>query len=181
MKTSAFAHEIMESIQYTYDAHCLYPKSPGYETRKWDHHTPYIIHPIWCAMTLLSETKLSSELRHVGYQALLWHDVLENTELKLPDKILPEVRLLVNEMTFRNFADEQSNIWNRSDPTKLLKLYDKTSNLLDGSWMTPDQYKIYCDHTAKLSAFVRTNYGNLDIVIIADGICKDRNKNGEGI
>lgn len=174
MEADVFAREIMAGIQYAFEAHCMNPKSSAHAVRAWDCSTPYIIHPIWCAMTLLSETHLPSDVRRVGYQALLWHDVLEDTKLSLPDEISPEVRTLVNELTFKNFAQERREIWKRSSLAKLLKLYDKTSNLLDGSWMTFAQRKNYIDLTLKLIAFVRTTYSDLNIIKLADAVCEHR-------
>src|ERR1700737_3082179 len=70
------------------------------QTRTWDETTPYAIHPIWCAMTFLSETTLPADLREIGYHVLLWHDLLEDTELKsLPPNTPGEVRELVDELT----------------------------------------------------------------------------------
>ena len=42
---------------------------------------------------------------------------------------------LVREMTFESFQEEVEHLWSRSAEARLLKLYDKVSNLLDGSWM----------------------------------------------
>jgi hypothetical protein len=179
MKPDSFAREIMTSIQYAFEAHCVHPKSPIHATRAWDRSTPGIIHPIWCAMTLLSETRLSADIRRVGYRALLWHDVLEDTKLGLPNDSPNEIKTLIDELTFASFTDERRDIWNRSDLAKLLKLYDKTSNLLDGSWMMLDQRRIYIDHTTKLAEFVRTVYGDLNIVKLAEAVCNNRG-DGEG-
>ena len=59
--------------------------------------------PIWCGMTLLTETRLPEEIRFTGYQALIWHDVLEDTNLPLPDGTDLEVIRLVQEMTYQSF------------------------------------------------------------------------------
>lgn len=44
-----------------------------------------------------------------------------------------EQLLIVKEMTFSSFAEEVELLWEQSDTAKLLKLYDKVSNLLDGT------------------------------------------------
>ena len=147
------------------------------QTRSWDEVTPYAIHPIWCAMTFLSETTLPEELRETGYQVLLWHDLLEDTELKsLPLDTPGEVKELVIEMTFENFAEEMQKVWERSETTRLLKLYDKVSNLLDGTWMSDEKWNEYVTYTLKLTNHVETisstnKYGKLNIVKIARAIC----------
>ena len=84
MEPKAFSEELETSINHAILAHSKCPKTPKDATRFWDKTTPYVIHPIWSAMTLLTETSLSEEIRLTGYQALLWHDTLEDTTLPLP-------------------------------------------------------------------------------------------------
>ena len=168
MDTQQFADEINRSIQYTIQAHAHHPKQPEDAVRYWDHFTPYAVHPIWCAMTLLTETALPDDVRRTGYQALLWHDLLEDTGLPLPAETSPAVRQLVEEMTFAGFSEEKEKLWERSDLARLLKLYDKVSNLLDGSWMSGGKkWQDYVAHTLRLVDFVSARYGALNIVKIA--------------
>jgi hypothetical protein len=84
MDSATLAAEFAESIQLTLLAHSTYVNTPRDSIRWWDGTTPYAIHPIWCATTLLAETTLSAEIRFTGYQVLLWHDMLEDTSLPLP-------------------------------------------------------------------------------------------------
>jgi len=49
----------------------------------------------------------------------------------------------------------------------LFKLYDKTSNLLDGTWMANDKLNRYKEFTKNLMENVRNEYGQLNIVRIA--------------
>ena len=72
--------------------------------------TPYYIHPLWCATTLLTEEKLSEEIRRIGSQALLLHDVFEDTTAGLPEDTEDEVRRLVMDMTFNTSDQEVENI-----------------------------------------------------------------------
>lgn len=171
MNTREFAAQIKHSINHTIDAHAQNPKSPDDAVRFWDRRTPYAIHPIWSAMTLLTETKLPVEIRHIGYQVLLWHDTLEDTTLPLPANIDSYVRDLIQEMTFASFSDEVECLWSRSDTTKLFKLYDKVSNLLDAVWMEPARWNRQVEHATKLLDFVRAKYGELNIVKIARVVC----------
>jgi hypothetical protein len=161
--------DLQENLGYTCRAH-------HGATRRWDQTTPYAIHPLWCAMTLLSETTLPESLRDVGYQALLWHDILEDTQAGLPSDSSDTVKQLVQEMTFESFSDEMQHIWERSDTARLLKLYDKVSNLLDGTWMQNEQWNQYVTYTLKLLENVENisrkyRYGSLNIVKIARVIC----------
>jgi hypothetical protein len=174
MDAAALAAEFAKSIELTLLAHSAYANTPRDAIRWWDSTTPYAIHPIWCATTLLAETALSAEIRFTGYQVLLWHDMLEDTSLPLPPTCRPDVRRFVEEMTFASFADELANLWSRSEMTKLLKLYDKTSQLLDAAWMDAAKWNRLVEHTQKLIAFVEQRYGELNIVRIARALAHMR-------
>jgi hypothetical protein len=170
---SDFFRDFKSSVIYSISAHSEHSLNPENATR-WDHITPYAVHPMWCAMTLLTETTLPNELRYMGYQVLLWHDILEDTDLPLPSSTNQEVRNLIEEMTFNSFCEEKLLLWNRSKEAKLLKLYDKVSNLLDGVWMSDELWKDYLIHTLKLIEFVSQEYGELNIIKIARAICAER-------
>ena len=168
------ADQLAAALQHTVRAHSHFPHTPRDAARLWDKRTPYAIHPIWCAMTLLTETTLPENIRYHGYLALLWHDTLEDTSLPLPNDIHPAVRQLVEEMTFANLDDEFAHLWTRSDTTKLLKLYDKVSQFLDGTWLSDTRWHQLLEHTRKLQTFVEATYGELNIVKIARAVCQPR-------
>ena len=168
------ADEMAAAIQHSIAAHSHFPIAPSNAIRYWDGRTPYAIHPIWCAMTLLSETALPDGLRHEGYLALLWHDILEDTTLGLPDDCPPNVRRLVEEMTFAGLDDEIARLWERSDTARLLKLYDKVSQFFDGTWLTDERWGRLLEHTLRLQEFVERTYGELNIVRIARAVCRPR-------
>jgi len=171
--TEELASEILSSIQFMVDAHIHHPKTEKDTVRFWDNKTPYIIHPTWCAMTLLTETTLPEQLRFEGYQALLWHDVLEDTTMtELPEGTSDMVHRYVQEMTFNNFSEEINNIWSKDKEIQLFKLYDKTSNLLDGKWMNENKWNQYVEFTLQLMENVREEYGELNIVKIAKSIAQ---------
>ena len=174
MRPDAFARELQAAIDHTIEAHARHSKSPRHAVRFADMVTPYAIHPIWCAMTILTETRLPLDLRRTGALVLLWHDVLEDTNAPLPADAPSAVRALVDEMTFANFKEEARLLWQRSDTAKLLKLYDKTSNLLDATWMRRESWNRYVDHTRKLADFVSARYGDLNIVRIAASVAVPR-------
>lgn len=169
--TTEIADRILTSIEFAIKAHTHHAKNPDDSIRFWDRKTPYVIHPIWCAMTLLSETTLPENIRLAGFQALMWHDVLEDTNIDLPATTPKLVRELVTEMTFQNFETEMSEIWNCRKEVRLLKLYDKTSNLLDSSWMKPEKLERYRKFTGQLNQDVLQNFGELNITKIAQAIC----------
>jgi len=169
--TEIWADEILDSIQFAVDAHIYHPKTDNDRLRFWDKKTPYIIHPAWCAMTLLTETTLSEKLRLDGYKALLWHDILEDTTVaSLPKNTSSEVKHDVENMTFSSFSDEVENVWSKDKEIQLFKLYDKTSNLLDGTWMNDKKWDRYVQFTLQLVDNVQAEYGKLNIVKIAKSI-----------
>jgi hypothetical protein len=173
MKTTReLADELDFSIHHTIQAHSNYPKTQDDTIRFWDKTTPYAIHPIWCAVTLLTETQLPADIRFKGYQVLLWHDTLEDTNLPLPENADEEVAQLVLEMTFLGFKDELEKIWTCRDIVKLLKLYDKVSILLDAVWMKTEKWNHLVDYTDRLRQFVLETYGDLNIVKIAGAVCQ---------
>lgn len=172
--TQDYADQLGAAIQHAIRAHTYFPKTPRDAVRLWDHQTPYVVHPIWCAMTLLTETSLPEQIRYPGAIALLWHDTLEDTDLPLPEQTQPLVRMLVEEMTFVNLDQEFELVWQRSETTRLLKLYDKVSQLLDGIWIKDARWNQIIAHTQKLEQFVVTTYGQLNIVKIARSVCHPR-------
>jgi hypothetical protein len=172
--TRAYADQLGAAIQHAMEAHTYFPNRPRDAVRLWDRQTPYVIHPIWCAMTLLSETSLADDIRYPGALALLWHDILEDTQLPLPDNTQPVVQQLVHEMTFTSLDEEFDRLWERSDTAKLLKLYDKTSQFLDGGWLADARWNQLVQHTRRLEDFVSAVYGELNIVSISRAICQPR-------
>lgn len=169
MKT---AKKLSELIGFVLAAHAKQPILPRKAARKWDGKTPYGIHPVWCAMTILHETALSEEQRYAGAEALLLHDIWEDTTAGLPRETHDEIRLLVQDMTYESTQEEMKFVWSRTPFIRLLKLYDKVSNLMDGSWMSGEQRKKYAEYTKKLADDAKENFGELNIVKIARAITK---------
>lgn len=159
---------IPELISYTCKSHSELPKKPSKAFRKWDGHTPYFVHPIWCSMMILTETILPDSIRSKGSQALLLHDVLEDTSAQLPDNLNKEVVQIVKEMTFTSSQEEMKQIWEKDPIIKLLKLYDKVSNLLDDTWMNEEKSCTYKRYVGRLCEEVKQQYGKLNIVKIAE-------------
>lgn len=154
-------------LTYIIQAHDDKSRDPRNRFRKWDRRTPFYIHPIWCASMIRQETSLSEETRIQGSQVLLYHDVLEDTEAGLPKWVSGEVKSLVYGMTFESSEDEWENLWERSREIRLLKLYDKVNNLMDGIWMKQGRRQQHLDHLKKLCEDVEKNYGELNITRLA--------------
>jgi hypothetical protein len=101
----------------------------------------------------------------------VWHDTLEDTTLELPDGVEPSVRRLVEELTFSKSEDERVLFWQRSREAKLLKLYDKVSNLLDNrTWRRAESWNAWAAYTLELARFVEAEFGRLNIVRIAHAL-----------
>jgi (p)ppGpp synthase/HD superfamily hydrolase len=169
-ETKKWSDEIVQAISHAHLAHAAHGNSPQDAVRFHDHLTPYLVHPIWCAASLLQEATLPLDLRKTGYIALLWHDVLEDTTLKLPIGTSSEIVKLVEEMSFMSFDEERAELWSRSPEIKLFKLYDKVSNLLDANWMKVDKWNVYVEHTLRLANEIEQKFGSLNIVKIARAI-----------
>lgn len=167
MDTNQVAQMIVNSVSFAKRAHIDLPNSPNDAIRFHDRATPYIVHPIWCAITIMTETKLDEALRFKGCQALMWHDVLEDTHAELPIDTSAEVRQLIQDMSFANFSVEKDLVWKKSKEVRLLKLYDKTSNLLDASHFSKDKWNNYVEFTQLLIDDVENNFGELNIIKIA--------------
>jgi (p)ppGpp synthase/HD superfamily hydrolase len=160
-----------EHIYLVLEAHQDYPRESSKAFRKWDGKTPYFIHPLWCATTIATETDLDEKTRQEGYLSLLYHDVLEDTTQSLSEKLEQRIIELVENMTFLDgISQERQEIWGKPREVRLYKLYDKVSNLLDGSWMSDEKKREYQDYTQDLCKNVEQNYGPLNITKIARGV-----------
>lgn len=160
----------MQDVIYTLQAHSDCPKSPSKAVRKWDGKTPYYIHPLWCATMIATETNLDEKTRGEGIQVLLYHDFLEDTAALLPSYLPDRIIELVRHMTFENTAQEMQLIWDKPAEIRLYKLYDKTSNLLDSSWMDNEKLLAYSHYTDQLCLDAERNYGKLNITTIAKAV-----------
>jgi hypothetical protein len=165
-------------IAYVIDAHAHYPVKPKKAFRQWDRKTPYSLHPIWCAATIETETTLPEELRRQGSQALLYHDVLEDTTQPIPPWIDTPTKELIHGMTFYGgLQEELEKVWQRSTEVILLKLYDKVSNLLDGTWMKDragNYEAVYHGYTWNLLEATEDYYSGLNITRMARGVLSER-------
>lgn len=170
---------IMENIKPTNLKRLLdlvYSAHQVHNTRKdfrQDGKVPFIVHPIWCALTLLNDQRIPFKERELGYQALLLHDILEDTSLDIPDYIEPKVIEYVKEMTHDSWEEEQ-NIENKSNFIKLLKLCDKIASMYDETvWNEPQRRKEWKALTQKLLDDVENHYGNIRLVTLAKAILND--------
>ena len=161
-----------QQIKEIFEAHRKYPTKPSKAHRKWDGKTPYGVHPTWCAMTLAHETNLPEEIRETGVLALLYHDIIEDTNYE--PYLSAKVNELVIQMTFENGSkQEMKEIWSKDPVIRLLKLYDKVSNFMDGDWMAQEKKENYKNYIKQLIKDVETNYGKLNITKLAKGLVEN--------
>jgi len=163
--------KLEDLIGFVFDVHSQLPITPEKAFRKFDGKTPFATHPVWCGMMILTENSLPEDKRYDGAQALLLHDIIEDTKADLPDDLSYKVKQLVLDMTFESFNDECALIWNRSKFVRMLKLYEKVHNLLNTDWMAKDKLKFYIGYVLRLTEDVEENWGLLNIVIFSKALC----------
>jgi len=132
----------------------------------------YFTHSLWCAITILLETRLPEAIRISGAEALLFHDVLEDTTAELPPDLSSKVKEMIQGMTFNNFNDEVKETLKKPAQAQLLKLYDKTATLYDGE-RKGKVSKEWFNYIRQLIDNVEKEYGELNIVILAKALIKN--------
>jgi hypothetical protein len=166
------ASDLLKYIQISGFFHSFNPKIPSNAKRLWDRRTPYIVHPLWCATTIAFEQKLPTKIRARGILVLLFHDILEDTDGKLPIDLPIDVVQGIEYMTFHENHVEKTRIWSLPPEIRLFKLYDKTCNLLDEYETDPEKKENNRKFIAELTKDVENHYGALNITIIARSIVK---------
>lgn len=160
----------VRDIEFVVDAHKNHCKKGRPQIRIFDGKTPYHVHLLWCATAILQEPNLPIEIRNKGSLALLYHDILEDTTKELPNWLPKEVVECIKDMTFDSSEDEWKTLWSKNIEIRLFKLYDKTNNLLDSTWMKAERRKRHVGHLKKLIKDVEKNYGQLNIIKIAKSL-----------
>jgi (p)ppGpp synthase/HD superfamily hydrolase len=118
-------------LDFAYDA---YQNKSKRDTLRQGGKTPFITHPYFAASLLLADRRVPWEDRYYGYQILILHDVLEDTDADLPDWLEDRVVQGVKDMTFSDdisFEEKGEIIKNRDPFIKLLELCDTISNVYE--------------------------------------------------
>lgn len=161
----------LADIVTVWRAHSEASRPDAVPYRKFDPSVPYAAHPVWCALSLWCEPGVPQSLRHAGAQALLYHDVPEDTLAALPPWLAPHVRQYVADMTYPGGGlEERRELWNKPPEIRLFKLYDKTSNLLEGVWMNDEQRLRHTHFLSLLADDVRKRFPELNILRMADAL-----------
>lgn len=165
------ASELSGMISDVFRLHSEFPKKPEKAFRKFDGRTPYGVHPTLAAMLFAHEESLPEDFRVLGIKALLGHDLIEDTTAPLPEWCLdPEVKLLINELTFTEGQDPLVDIWRRRQTTILLKFYDVVVNLMCVGSMNSERIRQRRMHAAKMWVYIENSYPRLEIIKIARGL-----------
>lgn len=139
-----------------------------------DGKVPYIMHPLWCASMLIADTQVPYEQRELGFKALILHDVLEDTSLKLPDWVEPKVKEVVKELTFESFEQAIKDYPKKSSFIKLLLLYDKLSSMYEYHVLLDQKGKNnWKKFTLQGIKEVEKEYGNIRIVQIGKAVTEN--------
>lgn len=164
------ANEFKKLTDFAFDAYQNHNVT-GQEYRQ-EGKVPFIIHPIWCASVLLTDTRIPFEEREKGFKALILHDVLEDTGMKLPKWVEPEVRQIVKELSFK--SSDHALKASKSKPIyiKLLLLIDKLSSMYEEQ-VSPQRRKKWKASSKALMKEVEKHYGNVRVVQIAKVIIKN--------
>lgn len=163
-------------------AHSAYEENNSCgDNYRQDGKVPFMNHPIWCATMLLTDTEVPWKEREIGFQALILHDVLEDTCLELPDWIEPEVKEVVKEMTFKTWEENVQMMPQKDRFIKLLELYDKLSSMFENHVVAHEKTEEEIGNKRNqwkklviyLVAEVEKNYGNIRAVQIGRAIIEN--------
>lgn len=130
---------------------------------------PYFVHPLWCAMMMVTDTRIPAEERRVGVQALFLHDILEDTNAALPEWVEPRVKRLVEQLTFESWEQALKEVPKKPIEVKLLILFDSLSSMYEEhvSLSKRPQWK---QKVLDLLRDVDAHYGDLRIVQVGKAI-----------
>lgn len=165
-------------IPFVMSAHSNFVKKSADKVRRWDEKTPYFIHPLWCSMMILTEEKLSEEIRIIGSQVLAIHDINEDSSASIPSYVDERAIKIAKEMIFNDSSHEMQELSKKDILVKLFKLYDKVSNLMDSNWMNQrgrEYYRARIKFCLSLVDEVEAEYGKLNIVVVAREIIRNIN------
>lgn len=154
-------------IDFAFDAYQNHTIN-GEEYRQ-NGNVPYFFHPTWCASILLTDTRIPYEERELGYQVLILHDVLENTDVDLPDWVSAEVKSEVQEMTYESYAEAIEKLPNKTPFRKLLSLVDLLASMYE-EHVKEKNRSIWMKFTKMLTEDVEKHYGNIRIVQLSKTI-----------
>jgi hypothetical protein len=180
MQGKITAKEFKKYLDFAYSAYQENNITNPDQTYRQDGKVPYMMHPLWCASMLITDTQIPWEQREIGFKALILHDVLEDTSLELPDWVELEVRDAVKAMTFDSQVQALRAYKSKSPFIKLLMLYDELSTMYEdhvgvnnGIVLKKIKKKMWKEFVIKGIAEVEKEYGNIRIVQVGKAIVEN--------
>lgn len=173
------SEELKKYLDFAYSAY--QENNISNQAYRQNGNVPYIMHPLWCASMLIADIQVPQEQRELGFKALILHDVLEDTSLKLPDWVSDDVKNVVNELTFESFEQAIKEYDSKEPFIKLLLLYDKLSSMYEKhvgiTGKTEEartmKRKLWKEFTLKGIEEVEKEYGNIRIVQVGKAITEN--------
>jgi (p)ppGpp synthase/HD superfamily hydrolase len=166
------ADEFKKLIDFAFEAYQKNNTS-GQEYRQ-DGKVPYIMHPLWCASILITDTRIPYEERERGFKALILHDVYEDTNLDFPDWVEPDVKAIVKELTFESSDHALALVQSKPINIKLLLLVDGLSSMYE-EHVEPQRRKKWKAMMEIATKEVEEHYGNIRVVQLAKSIIENTN------
>ncbi|MBI5654110.1 hypothetical protein HZC53_00430 [Candidatus Uhrbacteria bacterium] len=122
--------------------------------RSHDLHTPFAVHPLQCALAVLSEPALDGELRVKLFDVLLHHELEAQTGIK-PDFLPLPIQEMIRSLRCLSHGDLG---WSAPPEIRLCKLYSLTFDVMDGQAPTTQHLLIEA-----LVEDVENSFGGLNI------------------
>lgn len=163
------SEEVSNNLLAMFRFHNQFPKKESNRARR--DGMPYGIHPALAAMLMLHESSIPIDERLLYSKALMFHDVLEDTNIPSP-MIDEDIRGLVVDLTFDDNVDSAAEAVKRGPKIAMLKSYDTVCNLfgLDlTDWPHDKKLRRLIKATNLFSAAYK-HYPNLYIWVIADAL-----------
>ncbi|MFW9878362.1 MAG: hypothetical protein ACFFG0_35215 [Candidatus Thorarchaeota archaeon] len=155
-------------------AYLAYEGNTSQQKYRQKGNIPFIFHPLWCASVLINDTKIALKEREIGAKALILHDILENTDLDLPNWVEKDVKEAVEKLTFDKDENTIKEIITMSSFVKLLFLTDLLASMYENHVSKPKR-KIWKLLVKLLLNDVKKHYGNIRIVQIGNTVYKNTN------
>lgn len=164
-------------------------REPKFAKRTHDGATSALWHALWAASQVMHELALPRNTRIVGLYTELLHDVREDSDIskhQFDDYCRQRfdcgrwVAGYVDTMTHKSFLLQAKAYYGgTAGPlTKLFTLYDKVSNLMDGTWMSVELLSEYLRFVEWLLDEVSRDYaeiaGSLWIIPFARAVVERR-------
>jgi hypothetical protein len=128
--------------------------------RAHDLRTPFVVHPLQCALAVLAEPGLDGELRVQLFDVLLHHELEAQTGIE-PDFLPLPIQEMIRSLRCLSWSEELG--WSAPPEIRLAKLYSLTFDIMD--WQI--QAAACAELLSRLIADVQHEFRLLNIVELA--------------